>query len=54
MAADIEPLRVFEHKARLFEEAEKHRWLLVLSHETDQPAGYLEEGGRWRPEPRLM
>jgi glyoxylase-like metal-dependent hydrolase (beta-lactamase superfamily II) len=53
MSADIEPLRVFEQKARLFEEAEKHRWLMVLSHETDQPAGYLEEGGRWRPEPRL-
>jgi glyoxylase-like metal-dependent hydrolase (beta-lactamase superfamily II) len=53
MSADIEPLRVFEQKARLFEEAEKHRWLLVLSHEPDQPAGYLEDGGRWRPEPRL-
>ena len=53
MAADIEPLRVLEQKAKLFEEAERHRWLLVLSHEVDQPAGYLEEGGRWRPEPRL-
>ncbi|GAC1683342.1 MAG: MBL fold metallo-hydrolase [Candidatus Dormibacteraceae bacterium] len=53
MSADLEPLRVFEQKARLLEEAEKHRWLLVLSHEPDQPAGYLEEGGRWRPEPRL-
>ncbi len=53
MAADIEPLRVFEQKARLLDEAEKHRWLMVLSHETDQPAGYLEDGGRWRPEPRL-
>jgi glyoxylase-like metal-dependent hydrolase (beta-lactamase superfamily II) len=53
MAADIEPLRVFEQKAQLFAEAEKHRWLLVLSHETDQPAGYLEDGGRWQPEPRL-
>ena len=53
MSADIEPLRVFQQKARLFEEAEKHRWLLVLSHEPDQPAGYLEEGGTWRPEPRL-
>jgi glyoxylase-like metal-dependent hydrolase (beta-lactamase superfamily II) len=53
MSADIEPLRVFEQKARLFEEAEKHRWLLVLSHETDQPAGYLEDGGKWQPEPRL-
>jgi glyoxylase-like metal-dependent hydrolase (beta-lactamase superfamily II) len=54
MSADIEPLRVFEQKARLLEEAQKHRWLLVLSHEPDQPAGYLEEGGAWRPEPRLM
>jgi glyoxylase-like metal-dependent hydrolase (beta-lactamase superfamily II) len=53
MSADIEPLRVLEQKARLFEEAELHRWLLVLSHEPDQPAGYLEEGGRWRPEPGL-
>lgn len=53
MAADLDPLRVMEQKARLFEEAERHRWLLVLSHEPDQPAGYLEEGGRWRPEPRL-
>jgi glyoxylase-like metal-dependent hydrolase (beta-lactamase superfamily II) len=53
MAADIEPLRVFQQKSQLFEEAEKHRWLLVLSHEPDQPAGYLE-GGVWRPEPRLI
>ncbi len=54
MSADIDPLRVFEQKARLFEEAELHRWLLVLSHDVDQPAGYLEGGGRWRPEPRLL
>jgi len=53
MAADLDPLRVFEEKARLLDEAEKHRWLLVLSHETDQPAGYIEESGEWRPEPRL-
>jgi len=53
MSADIEPLKVLEQKARLFDEAQKHRWLLVLSHETDQPAGYLEEDGRWRPEPSL-
>jgi glyoxylase-like metal-dependent hydrolase (beta-lactamase superfamily II) len=53
MAADIEPLRVLQQKAQLFEEAEKHRWLLVLSHETEQPAGYLEDGGRWRPEPLM-
>ena len=54
MAADLEPLRVFQQKSQLFEEAEKHRWLLVLSHEPDQPAGYLEDGGVWRPEPRLI
>ena len=53
MSADIEPLRVFEQKARLFEEAQRHRWLLVLSHEPDQPAGYLQEDGRWQAESRL-
>lgn len=53
MAADLDPLRVFEEKARLLDEAQKHRWLLVLSHETDQPAGYLEGSGAWQPEPRL-
>jgi glyoxylase-like metal-dependent hydrolase (beta-lactamase superfamily II) len=53
MAADLDPLRVFEQKARLLDEAEKHRWLLVLSHEPDHPAGYLEESGVWQPETRL-
>jgi len=53
MAADIQPLRVFEEKARLFDEAQKHRWLLVLSHEPDQPAGYINDDGHWQPEPRL-
>ena len=52
MSADIEPLRVLQEKAKLFEEAERHRWLLVLSHEPDHPAGYLE-GGAWRPETQL-
>lgn len=53
MSADLDALRVLEEKARLLEEAQKHRWLLVLSHEPDVPAGYLEAEGRWRPEPRL-
>lgn len=53
MSADLDVLRLLQEKARLLEEAEKHRWLLILSHEADQPAGYLEQGGRWRPEPRL-
>jgi glyoxylase-like metal-dependent hydrolase (beta-lactamase superfamily II) len=52
MSADIEPLRVFEQKARLFDEAQNHRWLLVLSHEPDQPAGYIDDG-HWQAEPRL-
>lgn len=53
MSADLDVLRVLDEKARLFDEAERHRWLLVLSHEAEEPAGYLEEGGRWRPEARL-
>src|ERR1700737_311284 len=38
MSADLEPLRVMEEKARLFEEAQKHRWRLVRSNETNNPA----------------
>jgi glyoxylase-like metal-dependent hydrolase (beta-lactamase superfamily II) len=53
MSADLDALRLLDEKARLLEEAEKHRWLLVLSHDPDQPAGYIESGHRWRPEPRL-
>lgn len=53
MSADLEPLRVLEQKARLFDEAQKNRWLLVLSHEPDEPVGYLSADGRWEPEPRL-
>jgi len=53
MSADLDALHLLEQKARLLEEAQKHRWLLVLSHEPDDPAGYLEEDARWRPEPRL-
>ena len=53
MSADIDPLRVFQQKAQLFDEAQKHRWLLVLSHEPDQPAGYIHDDGHWQPEPRL-
>ena len=45
--ADLDVLRVIEEKARLLEEASRHRWLLVLGHETEQPAGYLEAGGAW-------
>lgn len=53
MSADLDVVKLLQEKARLLEEAERHRWLLILGHEADQPAGYLEEGARWRPEPRL-
>jgi glyoxylase-like metal-dependent hydrolase (beta-lactamase superfamily II) len=52
-AADLDVLRSIEAKAKLLEEASSHRWLLVLGHETEQPAGYLEPGTGWTPEPRL-
>src|SRR3989440_8880673 len=49
MSADLEPLRVFQQKSRLFEEAEKHCWLLVLSPEAGQPAGSLAVNGQRLP-----
>lgn len=53
LGADLDVLRVMEAKAGLLEEASRHRWLLVLSHETDGPAGYLGAGGDFEPEPLL-
>jgi glyoxylase-like metal-dependent hydrolase (beta-lactamase superfamily II) len=53
MAADLDVVRTLQEKARLLDEAARHRWLLVLSHETDQPAGYLEPDGAWTAEPGL-
>lgn len=52
-AADLDVLRTIEEKARLLEEAANHRWLLILGHETDRPAGYLDSRGSWIPEPEL-
>lgn len=52
-ATDLDVLRTMESKARLLEEAANHRWLLVLGHEHDHPAGYLEADGSWTPEPGL-
>jgi glyoxylase-like metal-dependent hydrolase (beta-lactamase superfamily II) len=51
--ADLDVLRVIEEKTRLLEEASRHRWLLVLGHDTEQPAGYLDGDGGWTPEPQL-
>ena len=50
---DLDVVRALAEKARLLEEAAERRWLLVLGHETDQPAGYLNAGGEWEPEPEL-
>jgi glyoxylase-like metal-dependent hydrolase (beta-lactamase superfamily II) len=52
-SADLDVLRVIEEKARLLEEAANHRWLLVLGHEVDGAAGYVDPGGEWTPEPAL-
>jgi glyoxylase-like metal-dependent hydrolase (beta-lactamase superfamily II) len=52
-AADLDVLRTIEEKTRLLEEAANHRWLLVLAHETDQPAGFVDASGSWTPETRL-
>ena len=52
-ATDLDVLRTLESKARLLEEAANHRWLLVLGHEHEHPAGYLGPGGTWTPEPEL-
>ena len=52
-AADLDVLRSLEQKAKLLDEAADHRWLLVLGHETEQPAGYLSPAGAWTPEPDL-
>lgn len=52
-AADLDVLRTIEEKTRLLEEASRHRWLLVLGHEIEQPAGYVDGSGDWTPEPEL-
>ncbi len=52
-AADLDVLRTIEEKARLLAEAADHRWLLVLGHEVEQAAGYVDGQGGWTPEPEL-
>ena len=52
-SADLDVLRSIEEKTRLLEEAARHRWLLVLGHETDAPAGYVDADGEWSPESQL-
>lgn len=52
-AADLDVRRTIEEKTRLLAEAASHRWLLVLGHEPDGAAGYVDSEGGWSPEPRL-
>ena len=52
-AADLDVLRTIEEKTRLLEEASRHRRLLVLGHEVEDPAGYVDAEGGWTPEPAL-
>ena len=51
---DLDVVRALAEKGRLLDEAAARRWLLVLGHETDQPAGYLTVGGEWIPEAGLV
>ena len=50
---DLDVVRSLEEKGRLLEEAAEHRWLLVLGHEADDPAGYPSATGAWTPAPGL-
>jgi glyoxylase-like metal-dependent hydrolase (beta-lactamase superfamily II) len=50
---DLDVVQALKEKALLLDEAAAHRWLLVLGHETEQPAGYLTAEGEWIPETRL-
>jgi glyoxylase-like metal-dependent hydrolase (beta-lactamase superfamily II) len=50
---DLDVVRALAEKGRLLDEAAARRWLLVLGHETEQPAGYLTPEGEWIPEARL-
>ena len=51
---DLDVVRALAEKGRLLDEAAARRWLLILGHETEQPAGYLTTGGEWLPETGLV
>lgn len=50
---DLDVVRALQEKGRLAEEAAAKRWLLILGHEAEHPAGYLSADGGWEPEPAL-
>ena len=52
-SAELDALRMIEEKARLLDEASAHRWVLVLGHETEQLAGYVDAEGEWTAETAL-
>ena len=50
---DLDVVTALKAKGRLLDDAARHRWLLLLGHETDGPAGYIEADGSFTPEPAL-
>lgn len=50
---DLDVVTSLREKGRLLDEAAARRWLLVLGHESEAPAGYVTAGGEWIPEPGL-
>ena len=51
---DLDVVRALAEKGRLLDEAAAGRWLLILGHETEQPAGYLTADGEWISETELV
>jgi glyoxylase-like metal-dependent hydrolase (beta-lactamase superfamily II) len=51
---DLDVVRALAEKGRLLDEAAARRWLIVLGHETDEPAGYLTAEGEWIPEAGMV
>lgn len=52
-AADLDVLRTIEEKSRLLDEASRNRWLLLLGHDVEHPAGYVDDAGEWFVQPEL-
>ncbi|TME15726.1 MAG: MBL fold metallo-hydrolase [Chloroflexi bacterium] len=50
---DLDVVTALQQKGRLLDEAARHRWLLLLGHEAEHPAGYVDAAGAWTPEPAL-
>jgi glyoxylase-like metal-dependent hydrolase (beta-lactamase superfamily II) len=51
---DLDVVRALQEKGRLLDEAAARRWLLVLGHETEEPAGYVTADGDWIAETGLV